>query len=51
MEAYQEKQPSVVYYDLTVEKDRLPEFLKFSPERRVPVIVEGDHITIGFKGA
>jgi glutathione S-transferase len=41
----------VIFYDLIVEKDRLAEFLKFSPERRVPVIVAGDRITIGFKGA
>jgi glutathione S-transferase len=35
---------------LNAEKDRLPEFLELSPERRVPVIIEGDRVTIGFEG-
>ncbi|MCU0580614.1 MAG: hypothetical protein MUF69_13905 [Desulfobacterota bacterium] len=35
---------------MTVEQDRLPEFLELSPERRVPVIVEGERITIGLGG-
>jgi glutathione S-transferase len=36
---------------LLAAKERLPEFLRLSPDRKIPVIVEGDQVTIGFAGA
>jgi hypothetical protein len=33
-----------------LEKQVLEEFLRISPDRRIPVIVEGDYVRIGFNG-
>ncbi len=40
-----------VYYDVTKDKKKLDEMLKFSNgTRQVPVIVEGEKINIGYGG-
>lgn len=42
----------VVYYDVKADKTRMDEMLKYSGgDRRVPVIVEGDNITVGYGGS
>jgi len=38
------------YYDILESKSAYKEFLKYSPDRLVPVIIEGDKVTIGFNG-
>ena len=41
-----------VYYDVKVDSSRMEEMLQHSKgDRRVPVIVEGDNITIGYGGS
>jgi glutaredoxin 3 len=41
-----------VYYDVKADKTRMDEMLKYSGgDRRVPVIVEGDNITVGYGGS
>jgi hypothetical protein len=41
----------VAFHNPTLEKEFLEEFLRLSPERKIPVIVEEDHVRIGFDGA
>lgn len=39
------------YYDVRHDSDKMKTMLKYSNgERRVPVIVEGSKVTIGFNG-
>lgn len=33
-----------------LEKEFLEEFLRISPDRKIPVIVKGDQVRIGFEG-
>jgi glutaredoxin len=41
-----------VYYDVHADPSRLQEMLKLSKgARQVPVIVEGDKVTIGYGGS
>lgn len=43
---------NAVYYDVKADKTRMDEMLKYSGgDRRVPVIVEGDNITVGYGGS
>jgi glutaredoxin 3 len=40
------------YYDVKVDPSRLDEMLKYSNgQRQVPVIVEGDKVTVGYGGS
>ncbi len=40
-----------VYYDVKMDAAKLDEMLKFSQgARKVPVIVEGDNVSIGYEG-
>jgi glutaredoxin len=40
-----------VYYDVRAEQEKLQEMLRYSKGvRKVPVIVEGDNVTIGYAG-
>ncbi len=40
-----------IYFDVKVDAARLDEMLAFSKgSRKVPVIVEGDKVSIGFEG-
>jgi glutaredoxin 3 len=40
------------YYDVTADSTKLEEMLKYSGGvRKVPVIVEGDNVTIGYGGS
>jgi glutathione S-transferase len=41
----------VEYHNPGLEKEFLEEFLRISPDRKIPVIVEGEHVRIGFDGA
>jgi hypothetical protein len=41
----------VEFHNPGLEKEVLEEFLRISPDRKIPVIVEGDHVRIGFDGA
>jgi len=44
--------PEAEYYDVKADSSRLDEMLKYSKgDRRVPVIVEGDNITVGYGGS
>lgn len=38
------------YHDVLSSKSAYKEFLKYSPDRLVPVIIEGDKVTVGFNG-
>ncbi len=38
------------YHDVLSSKNVYKEFLKHSPDRLVPVIIEGDKVTVGFNG-
>jgi glutaredoxin len=41
-----------VYYDVKADKTKMDEMLQYSKgERRVPVIVEGDKVTVGYGGS
>jgi glutathione S-transferase len=40
----------VEFHNPVLEKDFLEEFLRISPDRRIPVIVEGNQVLIGFEG-
>jgi glutaredoxin 3 len=43
---------NAVYYDVKADNTRMDEMLKYSGgDRRVPVIVEGDNITVGYGGS
>jgi glutaredoxin len=40
-----------VYYDVRADNEKLDEMLRYSKgERKVPVIVEGDNVSIGYAG-
>jgi glutathione S-transferase len=39
------------FHNPALEKEFLREFLRISPDRKIPAIVEGDHVLIGFDGA
>ena len=39
------------FHNPALEKEFLEEFLRISPDRKIPVIVEGDQVRIGFDGA
>jgi glutaredoxin len=40
-----------VYYDVRAEQEKLEEMLRYSKGvRKVPVIVEGDNVTVGYAG-
>ena len=40
-----------VYYDVEADKEKMAEMLKYSKgSEKVPVIVEGDKVTIGYGG-
>jgi hypothetical protein len=41
----------VEFHNPGLEKEVLEEFLRLSPDRKIPLIVEGDQVTIGFEGA
>lgn len=41
----------MVFHNLVAAKELVPEFLRLSPDRKIPVIVEGDQVTVGFEGA
>ena len=50
-EAFAKKDKSVEYIDVKKDRDSLDTMLKHSDGvRKVPVIVEKDKVTIGFKG-
>ena len=50
-EDYGQRGYSVQYFDVKKNADRLTEMLSYSGgERRVPTIVEGGRVTIGFGG-
>jgi len=39
------------YFDVIKDREKMDEMLKYSKGRRqVPVIVEGDHVTMGYGG-
>jgi len=40
----------VEFHNPALEPEGLEEFLRISPDRKIPVIVEGDHVRIGFDG-
>lgn len=41
-----------VYYDVKRDSDKLEEMLRYSKgERRVPVIVEANNVTVGYGGS
>jgi len=51
-EAYAEKRYEVRYHDVVADRTLLDEMLKITKGgRRVPVIVEGDKVTIGYGGS
>jgi hypothetical protein len=41
----------VAFHNPALEKEFLEDFLRVSPDRKIPVIVEGDRVLIGFAGA
>jgi glutathione S-transferase len=41
----------VDFHNPGIEKEVLEEFLRISPDRKIPAIVEGDQVLIGFEGA
>ncbi len=50
-EAYAQKNIEAEYFDVKASEKNLDAMLKYSDgSRKVPVIVEGDKITIGFNG-
>jgi len=50
-EAYAREGYEVIYFDVLKNPAKLEEMLKYSQgQRRVPVIVEGQDINIGFRG-
>jgi len=50
-EAFAKKEKEVEYFNVLSDKDKLETMLKLADGRRkVPVIVDGKNITIGFKG-
>ena len=50
-EAFQKKGDDVDYVNVKTDSNQLEVMLKYSGgKRKVPVIVEGDSVTIGFEG-
>ena len=50
-EAYAKAKKDVEYFNVQADHERLQEMLGYSKgQRQVPVIVEGDKVTIGFGG-
>ena len=50
-ESYAKMNREFAYFDVLVNPDKLEEMLGYSKGRRkVPVIVEGESVTIGFQG-
>ena len=50
-EAYAKKNVDAEYFDVMASEEDMKAMLKYSDgSRKVPVIVEGDKITIGFNG-
>ncbi|SFG24314.1 Glutaredoxin [Desulfotomaculum arcticum] len=47
---YEGKGIPYIYYDVLSSKSLFKEFLKIAPEKSVPIIVEGDKVTVGFQG-
>ena len=48
--AYQAQGKEVLYYNLPDHPEKMEEFLTFSPDRKVPVIVEEGQSNIGYGG-